>query len=52
VPALAQNLLMTRVLKGEAFGLADFAIPLCVAMMLGAAALGSVARSLRTAAWR
>jgi len=52
IPALAQNLLMTRVLKGEMLGAADFVVPLGVAVLLGAAALWSVARSLRSTAWR
>jgi sodium transport system permease protein len=52
IPALAQNLLMTRVLKGEVPGGSDFVVPLGVALVLGAAALWSVARSLRNAASR
>jgi sodium transport system permease protein len=50
VPALAQNSLMARVLKGEDFGLAQVVIPLFVCIVLAAAALWFVARTLRQAA--
>jgi sodium transport system permease protein len=50
VPALAQNTLMTRVLKGEDFGLAQVVIPLFVCIVLAAAAIWFVARTLRQAA--
>ncbi len=52
VPALAQFALMTRVLKGEALGWAQVAPPLAVCLLLTAAALWFVARSLRQAAVR
>jgi sodium transport system permease protein len=52
IPGLAQNLLMSRVLKGEAVGVADFAIPLAVAAVLAALALRAVVRSLRGEASR
>ena len=48
IPGLAQNLLMTRVLKGESVGVADFAVPLLVACAVAALALWAVARSLRS----
>jgi len=50
VPALAQNTLMTRVLKGEDFGLAQVVIPLFVCIVLAVAAIWFVARTLRQAA--
>lgn len=50
VPALAQNMLMTRVLKGEHFGAAQVAIPLGVCVLLSAAGLWYVGRMLRSAA--
>ena len=50
VPALAQNMLMTRVLKGENFGAAQVAIPLAVCVLLSAAGLWYVVRMLRSAA--
>ena len=50
VPALAQNTLMTRVLKGEALSWLQVAVPLAVCMLLTAAAVAHVARSLRQAA--
>ena len=52
VPALAQFALMTRVLKGEALGAMQLALPLAVCVLLSAAALWFVARSLRSAAVR
>ena len=50
VPALAQNLLMTRVLKGEDFSVAQVAIPLAVCLLLSVAGLWAVTRMLRSAA--
>jgi sodium transport system permease protein len=50
VPALAQTTLMGRVLKGEALPAADVLLPLLVCVVLVAAALAFVARSLRSAA--
>jgi sodium transport system permease protein len=52
VPALAQNTLMTRVLKGEGFGPAEILIPLLVCIVLTGASLWFVARRLRHAALR
>jgi sodium transport system permease protein len=52
VPALAQNTLMTRVLKGEGFGPAEILIPLFVCIVLTGASLWFVARLLRHAALR
>lgn len=52
VPALAQNALMTRVLRGEAFGIEQWLIPPLVCALLAAAALGFVAARLRQAALR
>ena len=52
VPALAQNTLMTRVLKGEDFGVAQVLIPLFVCVVLAAAGLWFVARMLRQAAMK
>ena len=50
VPALAQNTLMTRVLKGEDFGPAQVVIPLFVCIVLAGAGIWFVARTLRQAA--
>ena len=50
VPALAQNMLMTRVLKGEALGGVDLAIPIGMCAVVRAAGIAFVARSLRQAA--
>ena len=50
LPALAQNLLMTRVLKGEDFSAAQVTIPVLVCVLLSAVALWAVARMLRSAA--
>ncbi|HWH82934.1 MAG TPA: ABC transporter permease [Burkholderiaceae bacterium] len=50
VPALAQNVLMTHVLKGEAFGAAQLAPPLLVCALLAAGGVWFVARTLRRAA--
>jgi sodium transport system permease protein len=52
VPALAQNLLMTRVLKGEAFGAAQLFGPLVVCALIAAVSVWFVARTLRSAAVR
>ena len=52
VPALGQVALMNRVLKGEAVGALDIALPLAVCTLIAAACLGFVARQLRTAAVR
>jgi len=52
VPALAQNTLMTRVLKGEDLGPAQIAIPLAICALLTAAGVWYVARTLRQAALR
>ncbi len=50
VPALAQNVLMTHVLKGEAFRLAQLVVPLGVCVMLSVGGVVFVARTLRNAA--
>ena len=52
IPALAQSMLMTRVLKGEDFTAAQIGVPLfvCAALTLGGVCL--VARALRGAALR
>ena len=50
VPALAQNTLMTKVLKGESLGAAEMLVPLGVCMVLAAASIWFVARMLRHAA--
>lgn len=50
VPALAQNMLMTRVLKGENFGTAQVMIPLAVCVLLSVGGVCYVARMLRSAA--
>ena len=52
VPALAQVTLMNRVLKGEAVGMLDMALPLAVCALIAAAGVIFVARQLRTAALR
>ncbi len=52
VPALAQNTLMTRVLKGETLGFVQALIPLCVCVALTAFGVWYVARELRRAAVR
>ncbi|HSC65513.1 MAG TPA: ABC transporter permease subunit, partial [Caldimonas sp.] len=49
-PALAQNTLMTRVLKGEALGAEQVLIPLVVCIALTAIGVGYVARELHRAA--
>jgi len=52
VPALAQNLLMTRVLKGDAFGVEQLAAPLLVCLLIAAVSVWFVSRTLRSAAVR
>jgi sodium transport system permease protein len=52
VPALGQVALMNRVLKGEAVGLLDMALPLAVCALIAALGVAFVARQLRTAALR
>jgi sodium transport system permease protein len=52
VPALAQNTLMTRVLRADAFGAEQWLIPPAVCTVLTIAALAFVARRLRHAAVR
>jgi len=52
VPALAQNLLMTRVLRGEDIGVAQWLVPFGVCVLLTVAALAFVARVLRHVAVR
>lgn len=50
VPALAQNTLMMRVLKGEGFTMLQVVVPLLVCVVLTVLALVFVARRLRSAA--
>jgi sodium transport system permease protein len=52
VPALAQNVLMTHVLKGEPLGAAQIGVPLAVCIALTALGVWFVARALRNAAVR
>ena len=52
VPALAQNVLMTHVLKGETLDAAQLAVPTGVCVLLTVAAIAYVARNLRLAALR
>ena len=52
VPALAQNVLMTHVLKGEAFNAEQLAVPFAVCCVVAASGLWFVARTLRSAAVR
>jgi sodium transport system permease protein len=49
VPALAQNVLMTHVLKGEAFTVVQVAVPMLVCFTITAACVWSVVRVLRSA---
>ena len=49
VPALAQNTLMTRVLKGEPLSALQIGVPLLVCLLLSAASIVGVARGLRAA---
>ncbi|NUZ04351.1 ABC transporter permease [Piscinibacter koreensis] len=50
VPALAQSVLMNRVLRGEAIDPMQLALPVGVAVVVGAASIAYVARALRRAA--
>ncbi len=50
VPALAQNVLMTHVLKGEAFRVDQLVVPLAVCALLAVGGVVFVARTLRSAA--
>lgn len=50
VPALGQNVLMNRVLKGEAIGVEAVLVPLGVSVLLAVLGIVFVARSLRGAA--
>jgi sodium transport system permease protein len=52
VPALAQNTLMTRVLKGEALGTEPMLAALAVCLLMTIVGVGFVARVLRRAAVR
>jgi sodium transport system permease protein len=52
VPALGQNVLMNRVLKGEAIGAEGMLVPLGVCIVLTALGIAFVARTLRSAAVR
>lgn len=52
VPALAQNTLMLRVLRGEDFTAAQMAVPLLVCVSITAASLTYLAKRLRQAAVR
>ena len=52
IPALAQNTLMTRVLKGEDFSTSQVLIPLAVCVALTVLGVWFVARRLRSAAVR
>lgn len=51
VPALAQVLLMNRVLRGEALAAADLGPPLLLCLLLSALSVWGVARRLRRSAW-
>jgi sodium transport system permease protein len=51
-PALAQNVLMTHVLKGDALTAAQLAVPLAVCAVLAVSGVWFVARTLRSAAVR
>ena len=52
VPALAQNVLMTHVLKGEALTAAQVAVPFLMCAVLAIGGVAFVARALRSAAVR
>ena len=52
VPALGQNVLMNRVLKGEAVGVEAVLVPLGVSVLLAVLGIIFVARTLRSAAVR
>ena len=47
VPVLGQQVVMSRVIRGEALGLADWAIPSAVALAIAAACVALVSRLLR-----
>lgn len=49
VPGLAQNVLMNRVLKGDALGLAEVLVPIGVCALIAAVCIVYVARTLRQA---
>ena len=52
VPALAQNVLMTHVLKGEALTATQFAVPFLMCAVVTVGGIAFVARALRSAAVR
>ena len=52
VPALAQNVLMTHVLKGEALTATQFAVPFLMCAVVTVGGIAFVARALRNAAVR
>jgi sodium transport system permease protein len=52
VPALAQNVLMTHVLKGEVFTVTQLIVPFVMCLVVTAACVVLVARGLRTVAVR
>ena len=52
VPALAQNVLMTHVLKGESLSAVQLAVPMVVCLAVTAGGVWFVARTLRSAAIR
>jgi sodium transport system permease protein len=52
MPALAQNVLMTHVLKGDPLTAAQVAVPLVVCAVLAVGGVWFVARTLRSAAVR
>jgi sodium transport system permease protein len=47
VPALAQQVVLARVLRGDQVGMADYLVPLAVALFLGFICLTSLTRLLR-----
>jgi sodium transport system permease protein len=52
VPALAQNVLMTHVLKGEALSAAQVGVPILVCVVVTIGGVWFVSRTLRSAALR
>ena len=52
VPALAQNVLMTHVLKGEALTATQFAVPFLMCAVVAVGGIAFVARALRSVAVR
>jgi sodium transport system permease protein len=52
VPALAQNVLMTHVLKGESLSAAQLGLPMAVCLVVTVGGVWFVARTLRSAAVR